>query len=122
MRLSDLWGAVAALDVTPHIARTTSGRCSAIVARTRVSGMQVAVDRDDVGNPKRLRLDGRSVEIIENIDRWPGSGYCYFKVRGDDDSLYILRLDATRDLWELTMFRSSRADTLAHRQTAQRQL
>src|SRR5260221_11088013 len=93
MRLPNLSGAIGALDVTPHIARTTSGRCSAIAARTRVSGMQIAVDSDDVGNPKRLRLDGRSVEIIENIDRWPGSGYCYFKMRRADGNLYILRID-----------------------------
>ena len=30
---------------------------------------------------KRFHLDGRQVEIAENIDRWHGAGYCYFKVK-----------------------------------------
>ena len=79
--------------------------------------MSIAVGRDDIGSPTRVRWDGRSVEITENIGRWPGSGYCYFKVRGDDGNLYILRLDEARDWWELTMFRSPRADTRSARPT-----
>jgi hypothetical protein len=61
---------------------------------------------------KRFRIGGRSVEVIENIDRWFGPDYCYFKVKGDDGNLYILRLDETRDEWELTMFQSHSAHSL----------
>ena len=61
--------------------------------------------------PKRFRLDGREVEIAENIDRWHGAGYCYFKVKGDDGNLYILRLDEGRAEWELTMFQTPQAET-----------
>jgi hypothetical protein len=36
------------------------------------------------------------------------SGYCadhrYFKVRGDDKALYIIRHETATDTWELTMF------------------
>jgi hypothetical protein len=100
-----------------------SGRCSAADARTTVSDMQIHVERDETvaRNPKRLRFDGRSVEIVENIDRWPGSDYCYFKVRGDDGNLYILRLDVPRDQWELIMFRSPLTDARPHRHAAHRQ-
>jgi hypothetical protein len=70
--------------------------------------MRVHVERDagDVngGKLKCFRLDGRTVEVIENLDRWYGSDYAYFKVRGDDGNLYILRLDDADDAWELTMF------------------
>ncbi len=70
--------------------------------------MQIAVesDADDGGirKPKRIRLDRRVVEIVETIDRWPGGDHCYFKVRGDDGNLYILRRNEARDTWELTMF------------------
>jgi len=62
--------------------------------------------------PKRFRLDGREVEIAENIDRWCGAGYCYFKVKGDDGNLYILRFDE-QTRWELTMFQSPQAQALA---------
>ena len=70
--------------------------------------MRVDVERDagsiDVERLKRFRLDGRRVEVMENIDRWFGPDYAYFKVRGDDGNLYILRLDEARNVWELTMF------------------
>jgi hypothetical protein len=76
--------------------------------RFGVTAVQIAVecDADDTGikKPKRIRLNGRVVEIVEAIDRWPGGDYCYFKVRGDDGNLYILRLNEARDSWELTMF------------------
>jgi hypothetical protein len=64
-------------------------------------------------SPKRFHLDGRQVEIAENIDRWHGAGYCYFKVKGDDGNLYILRLDEGRGEWELTMFQSPQAEAFA---------
>jgi hypothetical protein len=82
--------------------------------------MWIEVERDDsgAGNPKCLHLEGRSVEIVENIDRWPGPDHCYFKVRGDDGNLYILRLDEPHDRWELVMFQSPDAVVggRAHRQ------
>jgi hypothetical protein len=62
--------------------------------------------------PKRFRLDGREVEIAENIDRWHGEGYSYFKVKGDDGNLYILRLDEQIG-WELTMFQSPQSEAFA---------
>jgi hypothetical protein len=75
--------------------------------------MQVKVERDSGGTEggrlTRLRLDGRDVDVVENLDRWFGEGYVYFKVRGDDGNLYILRLDEAQDAWELIMFQRSPA-------------
>ncbi len=59
---------------------------------------------------RRLRLDGRDVEIAENVDQWPGPGYRYHKVKGQDGNLYILRLDEGRAEWELTMFQRPEAE------------
>jgi hypothetical protein len=77
--------------------------------------MRVDVERDaggfDIGKPRRFRLDGRHIEVVENLDRWFGPDYAYFKVRGNDGNLYILRLDEARDAWELTMFQSPSAET-----------
>ena len=71
--------------------------------------IQVESDTGDRGIEKltRIRLDGRIIEIVETIDRWPGRDYYYFKVKGDDGNLYILRRDEARDSWELTMFKRS---------------
>jgi hypothetical protein len=43
--------------------------------------------------PRRFRLGGREIEVIENLDQWFGVQCGYFKVRGDDESVYMLRFD-----------------------------
>jgi hypothetical protein len=59
--------------------------------------------------PRRFFFDGRGVEVAENLDQWHGPSYRYFKVKGGDGNLYILRLDETRAEWNLTLFQSARA-------------
>jgi hypothetical protein len=54
--------------------------------------------------PQRFFLGERKVEVIETLDRWLDPDHEYFKVRGDDQSVYILRHDVAADRWELTMF------------------
>ena len=54
--------------------------------------------------PQRFFLGERKVEVIETLDRWLDPDHEYFKVRGDDQSVYILRHDVAPDRWELTMF------------------
>lgn len=79
--------------------------------------MQVQVescaDHLGVERPVRLRFDAREVEIVENVDRWYGSDYCYFKIKGHDGNLYILRFDEGRAEWELTMFQRPAGPTAA---------
>jgi hypothetical protein len=79
--------------------------------------MRIEVESDTgesgIERPRRIRLNGRVVEIVEAIDQWPGRDYYYFKVKGDDGNLYILRLDEARRDWELTMFQSPPAQALA---------
>ena len=58
--------------------------------------------------PRRFRLGGRKIEVIENLDQWYGVQCRYFKVRGDDESVYILRFDEIRVVWELIMFQRPR--------------
>ena len=54
--------------------------------------------------PRRLSFDGRAVELIEVLDCWLGVDHRYFKMLGEDGATYVLRHDAVRDLWELTMY------------------
>jgi hypothetical protein len=89
-----------------------------VLARMRKKTiMQVQVERcaDDLGveKPVRFRFDAREVEIVENVDRWYGSDYYYFKVKGNDGNLYILRFDEGRAEWELTMFQRPAGPTAA---------
>ena len=48
------------------------------------------------------------IDIKEIVDQWYGPDYRYVKVRGQDNSIYILRCDEICDRWELIMF-SARA-------------
>jgi hypothetical protein len=54
--------------------------------------------------PRRLRLDGRSVGLVEVLDCWLGVDHRYFKMLGDDGATYILRHDTARGRWEMTMY------------------
>ena len=54
--------------------------------------------------PRRFALGGRTREVTEVIDRWYGPDHRYFKVRGDDGGIYILRHDEPTDRWELVVF------------------
>ena len=59
--------------------------------------------------PQRLHFDGHQVDVLETLDQWYGPDYRYVKARGTGGGLYILRLDERQAEWELTMFKSARA-------------
>ena len=59
--------------------------------------------------PQRLHFDGHQVDVLETLDQWYGPDYRYLKARATDGGLYILRLDERQAAWELTMFKSARA-------------
>lgn len=76
--------------------------------------MQVQVEthtgHGGVEMPRRFRLDGREIEVSDNLDQWLGPDYRYFKVRGDDGNLYLLRLDEFSAEWELIMFQRTQSE------------
>ena len=53
---------------------------------------------------RRIRFDTRRIKTTDNIDQWYGADYRYFKVRGSDGNLYMVRYDEIRAAWELTMY------------------
>jgi hypothetical protein len=55
-------------------------------------------------SPRRFWLGAREVEVAEELDRWLAPDHRYFKVRGDDGDVYILRHDPELDRWELTLY------------------
>ena len=54
--------------------------------------------------PRSFCFGKRDIMVEEIIDRWLAPEYRYFKVRGDDEAIYIIRYDVVNDNWELTMF------------------
>lgn len=61
--------------------------------------------------PRWLTLGDRRVEVVEVIDRWLDPRHRYFKLRGDDGGVYLVRHDVAEDAWELTLFDSGRPTT-----------
>lgn len=76
--------------------------------------VQVKVHEQREGQrvPCGLTLDGREILVADVLDQWPGTDHRYFKVRGDDGNVYILRLDEKRAHWELILFQTPRVDAL----------
>lgn len=68
--------------------------------------VDVACKTDSGGRlqPVRFTLGGRTIRVVEVIDRWPSGPHEYIKLRGDDGHTYILRYDAAVGHWELWMF------------------
>ena len=56
--------------------------------------------------PRRLRLDGRTVELVELLDCWLAPDHRYFKMRAEDDATYILRHNEPSGRWELTLYQA----------------
>ena len=59
--------------------------------------------------PLRFAFTGRPVprtyEVKEVLDQWYGPSYRCFKVRADDNNVYILRHQEPDDTWVLESFR-----------------
>jgi len=55
-------------------------------------------------SPRALIIGERRVDALEILDRWLAPDHRYFKVKGSDGDIYIIRHDAAADRWELTMF------------------
>jgi hypothetical protein len=60
--------------------------------------------------PRRLNIGEREVAVTEIIDRWLDPRHRYFKLRGDDGGIYLLRQDTLNDSWEMTPYDSGRRD------------
>jgi hypothetical protein len=56
--------------------------------------------------PRTLTLGDRRIDVAEVVDAWLAPEYRYFKLRGDDGNMYLVRQDERSNTWELTMFRA----------------
>lgn len=54
--------------------------------------------------PRSFRIHDREIVISEVLDRWLSPDHRYFKVRGNDTDVYILRHDPNAGKWELVFY------------------
>lgn len=57
--------------------------------------------------PIRFHLGARSLEVREVKDCWYSPEARCFRVRADDENIYVLRHDESRDIWTLAPFRAA---------------
>ncbi len=60
--------------------------------------------------PRRFFLGKRAIDVVEVLDRWIEPTHRYFKLRGNDGGIYILRYSTSEDDWELTLFDNGSRD------------
>ena len=53
--------------------------------------------------PLAFTVGDRRVEVKEVLDQWLAPDHRYFRVRGHDGGLYILRHDVDAAQWEITL-------------------
>lgn len=63
-------------------------------------------------SPRRFFIGKRKIEVVEILDRWLDPAHSHFKVRGDDDGIYILRYDQDPGTWEMILFNSGTRDDI----------
>lgn len=56
--------------------------------------------------PRSFVLNERRYQVEEVCDQWYGPDSSYFKVRADDQNLYILQYKPALDEWSLESFRT----------------
>ena len=60
--------------------------------------------------PVRFGWAGRMRVVTELIDCWEGDDDIYFRLRADDDAIYILRRNRDNGGWEIHFFRRDGED------------
>ena len=54
--------------------------------------------------PRCFWMGDRKIKVVKVIDRWLSPDHRYFKILGDDQSIYILRHETKLWEWELAFF------------------
>jgi hypothetical protein len=54
--------------------------------------------------PRAFWLGRRRIAALEILDRWMSPDHRYFRIRGDDGHVYVLRSDEAKGEWTLGAF------------------
>jgi hypothetical protein len=51
--------------------------------------------------PRRFHVEGRTIEIVEILDRWKEPDALFFRVRSHEGRVYLLRRDEQASRWNV---------------------
>ena len=66
--------------------------------------VECSADHRGEETPRAFTIGDRRVFVDEILDRWLATDHRYFKLKGDDGDMYIVRQDTTSGAWDLTLF------------------
>ena len=66
--------------------------------------IRVECHHQPADDPLRFVLGDQTIDVDDVLDRWYGDDADYFRVRGGDGHLYVLKHLRDDDRWELTSF------------------
>jgi hypothetical protein len=71
--------------------------------------MRIHVEARVLGDmtPTRFTLGRQTIEVTDVLDRWRGQNIDHFRVRGDDEHIYVLKRARTPgcdDAWEMVSY------------------
>ena len=58
--------------------------------------------------PTAFNLMGHPYKVKEIIDTWRSEAASFFKVKANDDNIYLLKYDERQDKWDLVFFQNPR--------------
>ena len=61
--------------------------------------------------PQALWVGDRRIAVAEILDRWLAPDHRYFKFRGDDRGIYIIRNDVVSLEWQITFYQDSKMES-----------
>ncbi len=56
--------------------------------------------------PQAVWIGGRRIAVAEVLDRWLAPDHRYFKLRGDDQGIYIIREEVASLEWQVTFYQN----------------
>ena len=62
--------------------------------------------KDSKEGPAAFSLMGRTYKVKEIIDTWHAKVAVYFKIKAEDDNIYLLKYDERQARWDLVFFQN----------------
>jgi len=60
--------------------------------------------------PQAVWIGERRIAVAELLDRWLAPDHRYFKFRGDDQGIYIIRNDVVSLTWQITFYQDPKME------------
>lgn len=68
--------------------------------------VECCLEKNSNGRPAAFSLMGHPYKVKEIIDSWHAKVAVYFKIKAEDDNIYLLKFDERQAKWDLVFFQN----------------